>query len=86
MDIQVNVKLPDELTNLDSSTVSRDVLEQVVIEGYKNGTLGPKQVRLLLGFSNRWETEDFLRRTRALEYTVEDFNDDMETLKKLGLR
>lgn len=85
MDIQVSVKLPDELTNLDSSTVSRDVLEQVVIEGYKNGTLGPKQVRLLLGFSDRWETEEFLRRSGALEYTLEDLNDDLETLEKLGL-
>ena len=85
MDIHVNVKLPDELTNLDSSTVSRDVLEQVVVEGYKNGDLGPKQVRLLLGFTDRWETEDFLRRTRALEYSLQDYEDDMETLKSLGL-
>jgi len=85
MDIQVSVKLPDELTNLDSSTVSRDVLEQVVIEGYKNGTLGPKQVRILLGFADRWETEEFLRRRRALDYTTEDLNDDLETIEKLGL-
>lgn len=85
MDIEVSVKLPDELANLDSSTVSRDVLEQVVIEGYKSGTLGPKQVRLLLGFADRWETEEFLRRKGALEYTSEDLNDDLETLEKLGL-
>ena len=85
MDIEVSVKLPDELTNLDSITVSRDVLEQVVIEGYKNGTLGPKQVRLLLGFADRWETEEFLRRKGALEYTLEDLNDDLKTLEKLGL-
>ena len=85
MDITVNVKLPDEISDLDSSSVSRDVLEQVVVEGYKNGSLGPKQVRLLLGFSSRMETEDFLRRRRALEYTLEDMNDDLETMKKLGL-
>jgi len=85
MDIQVSVKLPDELANLDSSTVSRDVLEQVVVAGYKNGSLGPKQVRLLLGFADRWETEEFLRRKGALEYTLEDLNDDLKTLEKLGL-
>lgn len=85
MDIRVTVKLPDEILNLDSGRVSRDVLEQVVIEGYKNGGLGPKQVRLLLGFSSRLETEEFLRRHRAMDYSVDDMNDDMETIRKLGL-
>ena len=86
MDIQVKVTLPDEIKDLDSGVISRDVLEQVVVEGYKNGSLGPKQVRLLLGFSSRMETEDFLHRNRAMEYTVEDLKSDLETMKKLGLR
>lgn len=85
MDIQVMVKLPDEINDLDSEVVSRDVLEQVVVEGYKNGSLGPRQVRLLLGISSRMETEDFLHRHRAIEYTVEDLKNDLETMRKLGL-
>ena len=86
MDIQVKVTLPDDLTELDSSKVSRDVLEQVVVEGYKDGRLGPKQVRILLGFTSRFETEDFLHRHQAMEYTVDDLKSDLETLKDLGLR
>jgi len=86
MNIQVSVTLPDDITDLDSGIVSRDVPEQVVAEGYKNGRLGPKQVRLLLGFSSRIETEDFLHRHRAIEYTVDDLKSDLETMKKLGLR
>ena len=86
MDIQVKVTLPDDFSSLDSSQVSRDVLEQVVIEGYKDGRLGPKQVRILLGFTSRFETEDFLHRHRAMEYTVDDLKSDLETMKDLGLR
>ena len=85
MDIHVKIKLPDEILDLDSGSVSRDVLEQVVIEGYKSGSLGPRQVRIFLGFSSRWETENFLRRHRALDYSVEDMNDDVETIGKLRL-
>lgn len=86
MDIQVKVRIPDDLTGLDSSQVSRDVLEQVVVEGYKDGRLGPKQVRILLGFTSRFEMEDFLHRHRAMEYTVDDLKSDLETMKDLGLR
>ncbi|HLA94072.1 MAG TPA: UPF0175 family protein [Pyrinomonadaceae bacterium] len=86
MDVQVTIKLPDNLSEFDSSAVSRDVFEQVVAEGYRTGRLGPAQVRKLLGFSSRFETEDFLHRTKAMVYTVEDFEHDLETMARLGLR
>lgn len=86
MNVEVTVSLPDDLAELDSSAVSRDVFEQVVAEGYRSGRLGPAQVRKLLGFSSRFETEDFLHRMKAMEFTVEDLEHDLETLSKLGLR
>jgi hypothetical protein len=84
--VNVNVTLPDDLTDLDSSKVSRDVLEQVVAVGYKEDRLSLKQVRLLLGFSSRLEAEDFLHRHRAMEYTTDDLKHDLETMDRLGLR
>lgn len=85
MDINVQVTLPDNVENLDSEKVSREVFEQVVAEAYKDGRLGPRQVRKLLGFSSRFETEDFLHSRKAMEYTVEDLEADMATMKKLGI-
>lgn len=86
MDVQVTISLPDDLAELDSSVVSRDVFEQVVAEAYRSGRVGPVQVRRLLGFSSRFETEDFLHRMKAMVYTVEDLEHDLETMSRLGLR
>jgi hypothetical protein len=86
MDIQVKITLPDDLANIDSEKVSRSVLEQVIAEGYKEGRLNLKQVRVLLGFKSRIEAEGFLHRQRAAEYTISDLKSDLENLKDLGLR
>lgn len=86
MDVSVTISIPDDIGVLDSEQVSRDVFEKVVAEAYRTGHLGPVQVRKLLGFKNRFETEDFLHRMRAMEYTVEDFEHDIETIARLGSR
>lgn len=85
MDVNVTVILPDDFIDLDSEKVSRDVFEQVVAESYRCGRLGPAQVRKLLGFSSRFETEDFLHRHKAIVYTVEDLESDLRGMKDLGL-
>lgn len=85
MEVQVTVSIPDDIAEIDSSKVSRDVFEQVVAEAYRSGRLGPVQVRRLLGFETRLETEDFLHRMRAMVYTVEDLDHDLETMRRLGL-
>ena len=86
MDVSVTISIPDDLANLDSETVSRDVFEKVVAEAYRSGQIGPVQVRKLLGFKDRFETEDFLHRMRAMEYTVEDLDHDLETMARLGFK
>lgn len=85
MIVDVTVSLPDDLAELDSSVVSRDVYEQVVAEGYRTGRLGPVQVRKLLGFGSRFETEDFLHRMGAMVYTVEDLESDLQGMRDLGI-
>lgn len=86
MDIQVNIRLPDELVDLDSEKVSRDVFEQVVAEGYKDGQLSLKQVRILLGFPSRFEAEDFIHRRKATGYSLEDLKQELRTMEDLGLQ
>lgn len=85
MEVQVTVSIPDDIAEIDSSEVSRDVFEQVIAEAYRSGRLGLVQVRRLLGFETRLETEDFLHRMKAMVYTVEDLEHDLETMKRLGL-
>ena len=85
LDVQVTVSIPDDTAEIDSSEVSRDVFEQVIAEAYRAGRLGLVQVRKLLGFESRLQTEDFLHRTKAMVYTVEDLEQDLETMKRLGL-
>lgn len=86
VEIQLKLNISDELLNGDGGPVSREVLEQVVAEGYRSGRLTIVQVRKLLGFGSRFETEDFLHRHKAIEYSVEDLQRDLEGLKDLGLR
>ena len=86
MNVRVTVKLPDNLTDLDSDRVSRDVLEQVVAESYKNGQLSVKQLSGLLGFSSRFEAEDFIHRYKATGYGVDELKADLRTMEDLGLK
>ena len=56
----VTVSLPDEILLQDSDEVSRRVLEQVALDGFKSGQLTTAQVRRILGFESRLEAYDFL--------------------------
>ena len=85
MDINVTVSLPDSLANIDKDQVSLEVFEQVVAESYKTGKISLREVRLLLGFSSRFEAEDFIHRRKATGYTLDDLKKEMESMKELGL-
>ena len=59
----VTLNIPDDVaTNLgiEEPALPRAMLEAFAIEGYREGRLSAKQVRLILGHDSRWETEDFL--------------------------
>ena len=77
MAIQVKLSVPDELLEKDYETVSRGILERFVLESYKLNKISAKQVRNLLGFASRLETEDFLHRNRAFDYSIEDLEEDL---------
>ncbi len=85
MDVIVKVSLPDEISEGNNELVSRSVFEQVVAEAYKNGRLSLKQVRLLLGFSSRFEAEEFIHKHKAAGYSIDDLENEMKTMGDLGL-
>jgi hypothetical protein len=60
------------------------MLEAFAVEGYREGRLSCKQVRLLLGHGSRWETEDFLSAHNVWPgLTVEEVREDSRRLSNL---
>ena len=55
--------------------------EQSALGGYLNGTLSRFQVQRLLGFDNRWDTENWLGdRGASMQYTLADLDLDRANL------
>jgi Uncharacterised protein family (UPF0175) len=78
--MNVTLEFPDELAagmGIEASALPRAMLEAFAGEGYREGRMSAKQVRILLGHDSRWETEDFLSAHGAwpglrVEEAVED--------------
>jgi hypothetical protein len=84
--MNIEITIPDEIFEENQAELSRYVLEQIALNGYKSDAFSLAQVRKLLGFSSRFETEEFLHQHDAFGYTEKDLEDDLQTLKDLGLR
>lgn len=64
--------------------LNRAAIEALAIEGYRLGKLSMHQVQELLGFEDRWETQDWLGgRGVSLSYTLEDLESDRATLDRV---
>jgi predicted HTH domain antitoxin len=85
--MQLTIEMPENIANRlgDSpEAAARKLLEKYAIEGYRALELSLADVREILGFSSRWESEAFLRSNGApLHYDVADFEQDVATLRKL---
>jgi predicted HTH domain antitoxin len=84
--MNIEVTIPNEIFTDAKINVPRYVLEQIAVSGYKSNKLSMVQVRKLLDFSSRFETEEFLHLNNAFGYTKSDLEEDLQTLKDLGLR
>jgi hypothetical protein len=51
-------------------------------EGFRQRRLSGYHLRMLLGIPSRWELDSFLKEHRVEKYTVEDFEEDWETIQK----
>jgi predicted HTH domain antitoxin len=80
--MQITVQLPDDLA--EHANPGQDALEALAIEGYRTGTLSHFQASQLLGLS-RFEFDGFLKERQIYDhaYGVEDFEQDIETLRLL---
>lgn len=65
---------------------SRRALEALALEEYKSGRLTEDELRRLLGFGTRYQLDGFLKAHDVwIEYTVEDFRREVDSLDRLGL-
>ena len=83
------MNLPDSVARQWGDTpqaIARQVVEDAVIERYRNGRLSQRQVGEALGF-DYWQTEAFLReRAVQVNYSVADLEADEAALDKISRR
>ena len=84
--MQITMELPDAVARQLGETpaaVSRHVLENAAIEGYRRGSLSQRQVGAMLGL-DYWRTEVFLCEHEVpLNYSPADLADDGAALEKI---
>ena len=87
--MQVTVTMPDQIARQWGDTpdaVSRHVMEDAAIEGYRAGRLSHRQVGELLGL-DYWQTDAFLKeRGVPVNYSAADLEADNATLDKILTR
>ncbi len=85
--MQVMLDIPDALAEqllADGKDVSREALEALAVDGYRNRRLFEEEIRVMLGYQTRMQVHELLKKHNVdLNFTVEDFEHDVETLDRL---
>ena len=86
--MELTLKIPDDLTAplkaAHGDDLGRAAIERLALDGYRSGTLSRYQVQRLLGFDNRYDTEEWLGRSGAVSsYTMADLHSDRDALDGL---
>jgi predicted HTH domain antitoxin len=83
--MQITIELPDDIANqLQPANISRQILELIAADSYRQGRIGAAAVRRMLNFSSRWETYEFLKREKAyLPYTEDDLEQDAQAIRNV---
>jgi hypothetical protein len=86
--MNLTVEIPDDLAgrlSAGGADLSRRALEALALEEYKSGHLTEDELRRFLGFGTRYQLDGFLKAHDVwIEYTVEDFRREVESLEQLG--
>jgi len=87
--MELTVRIPDELAACMGEAggdLSRRALEALALEEFKSGRITKPELRRLLGYGTRYRLDGFLKSHGVYEdYTMEDFEQDRDALKQLGL-
>ena len=86
--MQITLELPEDIAEgLESKwkDLPRVALESLALEAYRSRALTASQLRRLLGFETRMQVDAFLNEHEIYDYSVADFEQDRETLRKLRM-
>lgn len=85
--MQIQIVLPDDVArSLETKwgSLEQKLLEMLVIEAYREGSISAGKVRELLGMSTRLEVDAFLKAKRVdLHYDEANFEADRQTHEQL---
>ena len=85
--MEVTVNIPEDIArqlHTKWDNLPRAALESLALEAYRSGTLTTAQLRRLLGFESRYELDGFLKKAGIyLDYDLEDFRQDLETIRRV---
>jgi hypothetical protein len=87
--MNLTMEIPDDLASQLSASngdLSRRALEAFALDEYRRGHLSEDALRRMLGFTTRYQLDGFLKANDVwIDYTIEDFRREVETLKRLGV-
>ena len=86
MVMQITLDIPDGLAATLSASgqdPARAALEAIALDAYRQQRLSAYQLRTLLGIGSRYELDGFLKEHQVYDYTLEDFEKDLATIREL---
>ncbi len=84
--MQITLDLPEDIAEdlgAKWTNLPRAALESLAVEAYRADALSASQLRRLLGLETRTQVDAFLKQHGVFDYTVEDFEQDCETLRRV---
>jgi hypothetical protein len=85
--MSIEIEVPEDVAQrleAEWGNVPRRALEALALEAYRGSIITEAQAQRMLGFSSRWEIEDFLKKARAyLDYTEADLERDTQSLREV---
>jgi Uncharacterised protein family (UPF0175) len=87
--MQITLELPEDIAEgLESKwkDLPRAALESLGLEAFRTRALTAAQLRRLLGFETRMQVDAFLKEHAIYDYSMADFEEDRETLRRLRMR
>ena len=82
----VTITLPDDLAAAllpPGQEPTRAALEAIALEAYRQRRITGYQLRMMLGIESRYELDGFLKEHEIYDYTVEDLENDLATIRQL---
>jgi hypothetical protein len=86
MVMQITIEIPDDLAATLAASrqdPGRAALEAIALEAYRQRRLSGYQLRTLLGISSRYELDGFLKERQVYDYSLEDFEQDLASIREL---